>query len=633
MVRVARTVKGIPLSGPLSALCRAKRRRAEAADADEHRRRMPPSTEIQMKVTLKSALMGLVVLVLLVGLVPAGFLLDHRLVAALEQGVQDDLASAPLVLRSRWEALAGARMMHAKEMATNPALAAAVGGGDTGSAVSMATQIAGGFAGESPVLVGPGGANLLGLPVPEEIVDLTRDGQMPVQVVQSELGLGVVAVAPVMEEGAWVGAAGVWVPLAADEAAHLSSLTRSNVLLMAPDEGLAGYTGTPNPAMGLFDLLAQQPVTEDVTEFELGGERYLVVSAFLPGGGRVSFVKAMADELAVVPALRAVGGGVFGFALVLALLVGFGFASRLARPFGSLAEAATKISRGDFEASVEHSAVVDVDRVAAAFEAMRDALAQRIEELGTANDELEDRQERLSMLQAELVQRDRLSAASRLLAQLAHEVRNPVASVRNCLEILRRRVDGDEEASELADLAIDELLRMHELAEQMLDLHRPRSTEGDCDVAVVAEEVAAVVRIGLGEGAVEVSVHADGSIPAEIPADPLKQILLNLVQNAQDALGEQGQIDIRVTSTGGNARIDVVDSGPGISDEALPQIFDPFFTTKADVRGVGLGLFTAAGLVRSHGGRIAASNRSDGAGARLTVEVPLVVPVAQEASA
>ena len=64
---------------------------------------------------------------------------------------------------------------------------------------------------------------------------------------------------------------------------------------------------------------------------------------------------------------------------------------------------------------------------------MRDALAIRIEELKTANEELEDRQQRLSMLQAELVQRDRLSAAARLLAQLAHEVRNPVASVRNCL--------------------------------------------------------------------------------------------------------------------------------------------------------------------------------------------------------
>jgi signal transduction histidine kinase len=185
----------------------------------------------------------------------------------------------------------------------------------------------------------------------------------------------------------------------------------------------------------------------------------------------------------------------------------------------------------------------------------------------------------------------------------------------------------------LADLAIDELLRMHELAEQMLDLHRPGSTEGECDAASVASDVAAVVRVGLGGREIDVSVDAPEELAAEIPTDALKQVLLNLMQNAQDALGESGRIEVRVEAVGPNARIDVLDSGPGISDDALGQVFDPFFTTKADVRGVGLGLFTAAGIVRGHGGRIAAANRSDGKGARFTVEVPLVDPMLQEASA
>ncbi|MGY8778411.1 MAG: ATP-binding protein [Longimicrobiales bacterium] len=586
-----------------------------------------------MKVSLKSALMGLVALVLLVGLIPAGFLLDRRLVGALEEGVRVDLATAPVVLRDHFGNQAGARMMHAKEMATHPDLTAAVERGDEEGAVGLAATIADAFPGESPVLVDGENTSLVGPAVPDRIVELTKGGEMPVLVVQTEIGLGTFAVAPIMTGGQWIGAAGVWVPMDDDEAAHLSALTRSNVLLMAPDEALAGYTGRPQPAMGLFELLASRPVSEEVGEFELAGERYLVVSAFLPGGARVSFVREMAEELAVVPALRTVGAGVFGFALIVALFVGMLFAGRLARPVGSLATAAGKLSRGDFDAPVERSAVAEIDQVAAAFETMRDSLAQRIEELGNANQELEDRQDRLSMLQAELVQRDRHSAAARLLAQLAHEVRNPVASVRNCLEVLRRRVDGDEEASELADLAIDELLRMHELAEQMLDLHRPRSTEGDCDVSSVAADVAAVVRMGLGDLAIDVVVEAPESVTAEIPADALKQILLNLVQNAQDAIGDSGRILVWVEAMGDNARIDVVDTGPGISDEALPQIFDPFYTTKADIRGVGLGLFTAAGLVRSHGGRIAAANRSDGAGARLTVEVPLLQPAMHEAMA
>ena len=586
-----------------------------------------------MKVSLQRALLLLVAAVLLIGMVPAGLLLDRRLVGALEQSVRDDLSLAPLVLRDRFQNLAGARMMHAREVSLDARLATAVERGDSARAVSLAAQLVGVFPGESAVVVGSDGRSWIGPSIPGELIDATRQGSMPVEVVQSGDQLATVALAPIQVADEWQGAAGVWVPLAEDEAAQLSVLTRSDVLIGAPDQGMGAYTGRSEPAMGLFGLLGQQPVSEEVRELTLGDERYLVVSSVLPGGARITFVRALAEELAIVPTLRAVGAGVFALALVLALLVGGWFASRIARPVTSLAAAAARIRDGHFDSSVEHTVLAEVDQMAGAFEVMRDALAARIHELAEANEELEDRQERLSMLQAELVQRDRLSAVSLLLARLAHEVRNPVASVRNCLEVLRRRVAGDAEASELADLAIDELLRMHELAEQMLDLHRPRPAEGDCNASAVAENVAAVARMGLGEQAVQISVAAPDPVASKIPGDALKQVLLNLVQNAQEAMSGSGEIEIRVVAEDRNAIIEVIDTGAGISAEALPHVFDPFFTTKADVRGVGLGLFTAAGLARSHGGRIAASGRSDGRGARLTVEIPLVDPVAVEVGA
>ena len=483
-----------------------------------------------MTVSLKRVLLGLVFAVLLVGFVPAGLLLDRRLVAALEQGVRDDLSSAPLVLRDRFSSQGAARMMHARDVAAAPGLGDAISAGDPSTAAELATLAAAAFPGESPVVIGPDGTSWIGPSLPSDLVDSTRAGAMPVMVVKSGEELGTVALAPVKIGENWEGAAGVWVPMGTDEAAHLSALTRSNVLLMAPDEALGAYTGRGEAAMGLFGLLAEQPVSEEVREFELGGDRYLLVSAYLPGGARATFVRSLAEELAVVPTLRAVGASVFGLALLIALAVGAWFASRLARPVSSIAGAATRIGQGKFDAQIERSTVREFDQVATAFEVMRDALAIRIEELKSANEELEDRQQRLSMLQAELVQRDRLSSASRLLAQLAHEVRNPVASVRNCLEVLRRRVASDEEASELADLAIDELLRMHELAEQMLDLYRPRGMNGDCDAAAVAEEVAAVVRMGLGGREIDVMVTAPEPVRADIPADGLKQVLLNLVQ-------------------------------------------------------------------------------------------------------
>ena len=116
----------------------------------------------------------------------------------------------------------------------------------------------------------------------------------------------------------------------------------------------------------------------------------------------------------------------------------------------------------------------------------------------------------------------------------------------------------------------------------MLDLHRPGSPKGDCDAVAVAEEVAALVRIGLGDRGVTVTVESKGPVQVPIPIDGLKQVLLNLVQNAQDALGAAGNIEIRVESDGRRATLQVTDDGPGIDDSALPQLFDPFFTTKAD---------------------------------------------------
>ena len=576
-----------------------------------------------MTVSLQRTLLGLVLLVLLVGLVPAGVLLDRRLLTSLEDGVHAELLAAPLVLQDRFQNQAGARMMHAREISASEVLATAIRTADTVAAVEEAGRISEAFPGELPIVIGPDGASWAGPMMPAEVVDQTKGGAAPVLVVKTLEELGTVALAPVGMPEQWEGAAGVWIPMLSQEAIQLSALTRSDVLITAPDGALGAYTGRAEPAMGLFSILSGLPDAEEVTQLTWEGERYFVITAGVPGGARVTFVRALSEELAIVPALRSVGLLVLALSALFALVVGAWLATRFARPVHALAEAAQEITRGNFEAPVERSAISEVDQVASAFEVMRDALAARIAELSEANEALEDRQARLGMLQAELVQRDRLSAAARLLAQLAHEVRNPVASVRNCLEILRRRVADDPETRDFADRAIDELLRMHELAEHMLDLHRPGSPEGDCDAVAVAEEVAALVRIGLGDRDVAVTVESKESVRVSIPTDALKQVLLNLVQNAQDALGTAGSIDIVIEASGERATLQVTDDGPGIDDSALPQLFDPFFTTKSDLRGLGLGLFTADGLARTHGGRIVAGNRSEGTGAVITVEMPL----------
>ena len=171
-----------------------------------------------MTVSLQRTLLGLVLLVLVVGLVPAGVLLDRRLLDSLEDGVRSELLAAPLVLEDRFQNQAGMRMMHAREISASEILTTAIREADTTGAVEEAALISDAFPGELPVVIGPDGASWAGPMMPAEVVDATKAGEMPVLVVQALDELGTVALAPVGMPEQWAGAAGVWVPMAAEEA-------------------------------------------------------------------------------------------------------------------------------------------------------------------------------------------------------------------------------------------------------------------------------------------------------------------------------------------------------------------------------------------------------------------------------
>jgi signal transduction histidine kinase len=291
-----------------------------------------------------------------------------------------------------------------------------------------------------------------------------------------------------------------------------------------------------------------------------------------------------------------------------------------------LSAAANALAQGSFDAPLPTSRIDEVARVAEQFGEMRSALDRRMSELKDANDALADRNARLGALQADLMQRDRLAASARLVGQLAHEIRNPVANLRNLLELIRRRSADNPGVVEFADLAIDELLRMHELAEQMLDLNRPRDPSAKaCAPTLVARDVARLAVAGAPDGALVVDVHGPDDAFAAIAPDALKQVFVNLVQNAREAVSlsdgqRRAEIHIDVRVMGASIVIDVADNGPGIPENERSRIFDPFYSTKREMAGVGLGLFVAEGLVRSAGGRLSVRNASTG-GALFEIEL------------
>jgi two-component system, NtrC family, sensor kinase len=594
-------------------------------------RRMPqsarsPSNHVGVRahrLSLQRALVLLLVGAVIAGVVPAGVLLDRRVASELERRTREELVRAPRVLADRSAARADAMMMHAKDLAAAPVIVNALVNSDHAAADDWARATAAVF-GEVPVLIDSGGRTWLGPPATPVQLAATRRGEMPTAITTAADGIWRIALAPVKLNGRWIGAAGVASPLGDAEAGLLSGLTRAIVTIIRADGRVAATTGSE----ALAQTLARAPrPTESVTMVTTGGRQYLASWAPLGtsgNAGAVVFARDRREELGLLPQLRRIAAASAVAALALALVVGMVVARWIARPVEALAVAADQVASGRFASPIPRSAVREVSKVGHAFDAMQRALSARLGELEAANRALAERQQRMAALQAELIQRERVTATGRLLGSLAHEIRNPVANVRNCLEVVRRRLGTDPAEAhtrQFVELAIDELLRMHELAEQMLDLNRPRDASStSCDAAAVARSVATLAAAG-PDDRLTLVVSAAPHLQVSLSPDRLTQILLNLVQNAREA--GASRIDIRLHDLADGAAVEVEDDGPGIPSELLPRIFDPFYTTKGDVNGAGLGLFVAEGIVRTAGGRITASDRTDGQrGACFRLEFP-----------
>ena len=582
------------------------------------------------EISLQRAILGALAVAMLAGFVPASIVLDRRLGAALEDRARSDLELAPRILADRMAASSDAMMMHAKEFSHVPGLAQALATSDRAGALQTVEVARSSLGGNEPVVVGPDGASWSGPAMDSALVAETRSGRMPVASQRSGGMIHRVALAPVHRAGKWIGAAGLANPMDDRAAALLASLTRSGVVIVTEEGALTGSTLDTVTTAALVEVARNGALDSLPRLVRAATGGLLVVGAPLPGAGTVLFSRSLGDELAVLPELRRVAAVSAIFALSVALFLGAVLAARIGRPVRLLSMAASALAEERFTAPLPTSRIREVSRVSATFDVMRRALATRLDELRSANDALTDRNARLTALQSDLMQRDRLATTGRLVAQLAHEIRNPVANLRNCLELIRRRVLHDAEAKEFADLAIDELLRMHELAEQMLDVNRPR--EAGVRVTrpfIIAQEVARFANLGVDGVRGHIVVRGDEQATVTISPDALKQILMNLVKNAQEAFASfvterAAEIEISVGRDTG-VWIEVRDNGPGIADDIGARIFDPFFTTKDAVQGVGLGLFVAEGLVRGAGGQLRAFNH-DGGGACFRIEYPMTEP-------
>ena len=225
----------------------------------------------------------------------------------------------------------------------------------------------------------------------------------------------------------------------------------------------------------------------------------------------------------------------------------------------------------------------------------------------------------------QLLHAEKLSATGKMAASMAHEFNNPIFGIRNVLEKIIRRVQMDDNNKRFVKLAIQECDRVAMLIRKVLDFHSPSTDEKEwMDVHESIDNMTLLIQKKFSMRNIHlVKEYAEDMPLIEAVPDQFMQVILNILQNAEEAIPEGGgRITITTSVADGNAHIKIKDTGMGISTLVMNKIFDPFFTTKPSVKGTGLGLSVTYGIIKKHNGEILVDSLP-GRGATFTILLPV----------
>ena len=243
------------------------------------------------------------------------------------------------------------------------------------------------------------------------------------------------------------------------------------------------------------------------------------------------------------------------------------------------------------------------------------------ETLEGSYDKLREQADQIIEIEEQLRRADRLTALGELSAGMAHEIRNPLGSIKGTAEILRDGVAPDDPKLEFAEILIREVDRLNGVLEDFLRFARPTPVEhGHFSLSKVVGDVLDLTRQQASRSHIEVHVALDDDIEMPGQGEQIKQVLLNLVLNALQAMSEGGVLEVSSKNLQHEVHIKVSDSGPGIAPEDRERIFNPFVTTREG--GTGLGLAITQRIVHAHDGHIVLDS-TPGKGASFTVCLPL----------
>jgi nitrogen-specific signal transduction histidine kinase len=222
-----------------------------------------------------------------------------------------------------------------------------------------------------------------------------------------------------------------------------------------------------------------------------------------------------------------------------------------------------------------------------------------------------------------LLHADKLIAVGKLAASISHEVNNPLCGIRNVLNRLKNHSPMNEQSRQLIDLAFQECERIIDLNQKLKDFHRPTSGKfSNVNLHQLIDDVVLLFFKQFQKKQIKLSTDFDTDLGlVYVIEDQIKQVVLNIVQNAEEAIYKKnGKIQIRTRSADSHIKIDIQDTGTGIQADLIKNIFEPFYTTKS-VKGTGLGLSVSHGIVNAHRGKIEVVSKPQ-TGSTFTIFLP-----------
>ena len=415
------------------------------------------------------------------------------------------------------------------------------------------------------------------------------------------------------------------------------SVVRDAAVYAATPRGLAPVAhGTPPRPAGSAEEIAARERQELVALGRTAGVRRLEVAVPITRGGQSVGVVSMALALRRTDALiRQAERQALGLGVVTVLLLVGGLAlfmnRAFTRPVQRLVTVMGQAEQGDLQVRAPEDRGDEVgdlarglNRMLAHVGSFQSELARQV---AAATAELRGVNQRLFAAQQQIARSERLAAAGELAAAMAHDVGTPMTAVSAHLQLLGEAVADPAVRERLAMIQV-QVDRTVQNARRFLDASRPEPTRVPVDVNALLEDLLLLFSPELQRRGTTL-LRQLGTGLGRVTGDPgqLQELVLNLITNALEAMGQGGTLTVATEAVAGErgramVRLSVGDTGPGIAPEVLARAFEPFFTTRPGAGGTGLGLAICRRIAREHGGRIRLES-APGAGTQAVVELPL----------